>query len=160
MTPDGDEHGWRLLDQHHLGLTVADVERSIVFYRDVLGMELIGRRPCVENDYVGQQTGYAGLKLSVASFRVRAGNAQSIEMVQYLSNAGEPANPSTTRAGNTHLCLRVDDLRAAHTELSAKGVRFKSAPVEITTGPNQGGLVVYFLDPDDYTLEMFQPANL
>lgn len=159
MTLDGDKNGWRLLDQHHLGLTVADIERSIVFYRDMLGMELVGRRPCVENDYVGQQTGFAGLKLSVASFRVRAGNAQSLEMVQYLSNTGEPADPSTNRAGNTHLCLLVDDLRSAHTELSAKGVRFKSEPVEITAGPNQGGLVVYLLDPDGYTLELFQPAN-
>tara|TARA_Y100000588_G_scaffold248777_1_gene263292 strand:- start:363 stop:839 length:477 start_codon:yes stop_codon:yes gene_type:complete len=151
--------GWHLLNQHHLGLTVSDIERSIEFYRDVLGMELVGRRPCVEQDYVGRQTGYPGLKLSVASFRACAGNAQSIEMVQYLTEAGAAADPSTNRAGNSHLCLRVDDLRAAHADLSAQGVRFKSAPVEITHGPNRGGLVVYLHDPDGYTLELFQPAE-
>ena len=48
-------------------------------------------------------------------------------------------------------------LRAACRDLQAKGVRFKTEPVEITAGPNQGGLVVYFFDPDGYTLEMFQP---
>jgi hypothetical protein len=32
--------------------------------------------------------------------------------------------------------------------------------VTITAGPNAGGLVVYFYDPDGYTLELFQsPKN-
>ena len=55
--------------------------------------------------------------------------------------------PATNRAGTSHLCLLVDDLRAAHASLSAQGVRFKSEPVEITAGPNLGSLVVYMYDP-------------
>jgi catechol 2,3-dioxygenase-like lactoylglutathione lyase family enzyme len=54
----------------------------------------------------------------------------------------------------------VNDLRACHAELRAKGVCFKSDPVTITAGPNTGGLVIYFYDPDGYTLELFQmPEN-
>ena len=53
-----------MTDLHHLGLTVADIERSIVFYRDVLGMTLIRRRPNVDNDYVAEQTGYAGVVIA------------------------------------------------------------------------------------------------
>ena len=63
------------------------------------------------------------------------------------------------RPGNSHLCVTVSDLRACHADLKAKGVRFKSDPVTITAGPNAGGLVVYFYDPDGYTLELFQPAT-
>ena len=48
---------------------------------------------------------------------------------------------------------------ACHADLKAKGVRFKSEPVSITAGPNAGGLVVYFYDPDGYTLELFQPPQ-
>ena len=51
---------WQLGRLHHLGVTVADIDRSIEFYRDILGMELVGRRPCVEADYVAKQTGYPG----------------------------------------------------------------------------------------------------
>jgi catechol 2,3-dioxygenase-like lactoylglutathione lyase family enzyme len=150
---------WRLGDLHHLGLTVADIERSITFYRDILGMTLHRRRPHVDNDYVASQTGYPGVVLNVASFKVSPDSAQSLEVVQYMNHAGPPAETATNRAGNSHLCITVNDLRACHADLQMKGVRFKSDPVTITAGPNAGGLVVYFYDPDGYTLELFQPAK-
>jgi catechol 2,3-dioxygenase-like lactoylglutathione lyase family enzyme len=144
---------------HHLGLTVADIERSIRFYRDVLGMTLIRRRPHVDDDYVGLQTGYPGVALNVASFQVGAEGPQSLEVVQYMNHVGPPAETATNRAGNSHLCITVDDLLACRADLTAKGVEFKSDPVTITAGPNAGGLVVYFYDPDRYMLELFQPPR-
>ena len=150
---------WQLGRLHHLGVTVADIDRSIEFYRDILGMELIGRRPCVEADYVAKQTGYEGVQLSVASFRVSADSPQTLEVVQYLNHAAEAGDQATNRPGNTHLCILVDDLQQAFDDLSEQGVQFKSDPVTITAGPNEGGLVVYFYDPDGYPLEMFQPAK-
>jgi len=73
MTEPAATRSWQLADLHHVGLTVADIERSIHFYRDLLGLELIRLRPRVTADYVAQQTGYAGVELSVASFLVRHG---------------------------------------------------------------------------------------
>jgi len=157
MNEQSGSRNWSLTDLHHLGLTVADIERSIVFYRDVLGIELLRRRPSVTADYVAKQTGYDSVELNVASFRVSPTSSQSLEVVQYMSNAGEPSDQSTNRSGNSHLCLLVDDLRAAYDDMLERGVTFKSEPVEITAGPNAGGLVGYFLDPDGYTLELFQP---
>jgi catechol 2,3-dioxygenase-like lactoylglutathione lyase family enzyme len=160
MTPASPALAWRLNAVHHLGLTVAEIERSIAFYRDVLGMTLHRRRPHVDNDYVALQTGYAGVVLNVASFKVSEDSPVSLEVVQYMNHAGPPAETATNRSGNSHLCLTVNDLRAAFADLTAKGVRFKSEPVTITAGPNTGGLVVYFYDPDGYTLELFQPPTL
>lgn len=148
---------WQLSDIHHLGMTVADIERSIEFYRDTLGMTLVGRRECVDEGYVAKQTGYTGVKLSVASFRIRPDSPNSLEVVEYLNHTGEPADTSTNRPGGTHLCLLVDDLSAAYENLLSQGVRFRSDPVEITAGPNKGGKVIYFFDPDNYVLEMFEP---
>lgn len=151
--------GWRIGAANHVGLTVADIERSIRFYRDTLGMELIRRRPRVDDDYVQRQTGYPGVVLNVASFKPSPNSSVTLEVVQYMTHAGEPADPATNRAGSGHLCLLVDDLKACYEELRAKGVRFKSEPVRITAGPNEGGYVVYFLDPDGYPLELFQPPS-
>jgi len=150
---------WKLVDLHHLRITVSDIERSISFYRDVLGMDVIRRRPRVAAGYVAQQTGYDGVEVSVASFRVSPTSRQSLEVAQYLNRAGEPNDQATNRPGNTHLCLLVDDLRACYADLIEKNIRFKSEPVTITSGPNEGGLVVYFFDPDGYTLELFQPPS-
>jgi hypothetical protein len=41
-------------------------------------------------------------------------------------------------------------------DLKAKGVRFKGEPLGIPAGPNKGNLMVYMLDPDDFTLELIQ----
>ncbi|MBT4098540.1 MAG: hypothetical protein HOM68_18755 [Gemmatimonadetes bacterium] len=149
---------WSLSAIHHVGITVKDIERSIEFYRDVLGMVLAGRRECVDEKYVAQQTGYEGVQLSVASFRVHQDSPNSLEIVQYLNHQGDAVSTSTNQPGITHLCLVVDDLGAAYEKLLEQGVRFRSAPVEITAGPNKGGKVIYLYDPDDYVLEMFEPV--
>lgn len=159
MVQETASSGWRLGDLHHLGLTVADIERSIAFYRDLLGMTLHRRRPQVDDEYVALQTGYPGVVLNVASFKVSADSPQSLEVVQYMNQSGPPAEAETNRPGSSHLCLTVHNLRACYADLKTKGVRFKSEPVTITAGPNAGGLVVYFFDPDGYTLELFQPQQ-
>ena len=153
----GESRAWSLTGLHHLGLTVSDIERSIAFYRGLLGMELIRRRPRVTADYVSRQTGYDGVELSVASFRAGPASGQSIEIVQYLTHTGQPGDPSTNRPGTSHICLLVDDLQASYDDLRAKGVHFTSEPVLITAGPNKGGQVIYFQDPD--ILELFEPPR-
>ena len=159
MTISQQTTSWSISGVHHLGLTVTDIERSIEFYRDLLGMELIGRRPSVTADYVARQTGYKNVELNVASFRVGGNSPQTLEVVQYMTATGEPSDQATNRPGNSHLCMLVDDLRASYQNLAARSVQFKSEPVEITAGPNAGGLVIYLSDPDGYTLELFQPPH-
>src|SRR3977135_1695946 len=126
MVVDTASPGWRLGGLHHLGFAGSAIERSIAFYRDTLGMTLHRRRPHVDNDYVASQTGYPGVVLNVASFKVSPDSAQSLEVVQYMNHAGVPAETATNRPGNSHLCITVNDLRACHADLKTKGVRFKS----------------------------------
>jgi catechol 2,3-dioxygenase-like lactoylglutathione lyase family enzyme len=149
---------WRLCEVHHVGLTVLDIERSVHFYRDVLGLHLIRRRSA-DADYLGRQTGYQGVRLEAASFQLSAAGELRLELVQYVTHAGGPADTATNRAGNTHICFQVDDIQRAYDALRAQGVQFRSAPVAITSGPNQGGYGVYLSDPDDYTIELFQVPN-
>jgi catechol 2,3-dioxygenase-like lactoylglutathione lyase family enzyme len=144
---------WRM---HHVGITVADLERSIRFYRDILGLTLIRRRSS-DADYLGQQTGYAGVRLEVASFGLAPDCLPSIELAQYMTHGGESRLPATNSAGSSHLCFQVADIQRTYDSLQAQGVRFKTPPVRITAGPNEGGLVVYFFDPDGCILELFQP---
>jgi catechol 2,3-dioxygenase-like lactoylglutathione lyase family enzyme len=147
---------WQLCGVHHLGLTVGDIERSVRFYRDVLGLSLIRRRSA-DADYLARQTGYDGVRLEAASFQLAPGGGLVLELVQYLNHAGLETDPATNRAGNTHLCFAVDDIQRAYDSLRARGVRFRTPPVAITAGPNEGGFAVYLSDPDHYTIELFQP---
>ncbi|MBS0208708.1 MAG: VOC family protein [Planctomycetes bacterium] len=144
---------WR---PHHLGLTVANLDRSIAFYRDVLGFKLLRRRT-TNADYIGRQTGYDGVMFDVASFQLGDAEDCSLELVQYLSHAGAPHEPATNISGTAHLCFQVDNLAATYERLASRGVTFKSPPVAITSGPNQGGGGVYLRDPDGFTIELFEP---
>ena len=141
----------------HTGLTVRDLDRSLVFYRDVLGMELVFAQE-KQGGYLAEIVGYpdAHVRMAHLSF---PGDAHRIELFQYLAPepVGAPAEPRAV--GITHVCLLVDDLPAVYERLRAAGVRFMSPPVQVDTGANAGGQGVYLRDPDGAVVELFQPPT-
>ncbi|MEX2221324.1 MAG: VOC family protein [Candidatus Rokuibacteriota bacterium] len=145
----------------HTGLTVSDLDRSIAFYRDLLGLELLAQWDSSQ-PYLRAVVGYPDAELRIALLRVPPGPdgiaSHHIELLEYRRPRGARGDANTYIPGNGHVAFMVDDLAATHAELEAKGVRFKSAPVDITHGRNTGAKGVYFWDPDDITLEMIQPA--
>ena len=145
---------------HHTSFTVRNLEKSLEFYCGILGMELVARQGGAHG-YLQAITGYPDAHLDVALVRV-PGDDHLLELIEYKSPKGTPIDAKNTcNPGSAHLCFVVDDLPKRYEELKAKGVRFKSdGPVPITAGVNRGGYAVYFLDPDDITLEMLQPPSV
>lgn len=145
----------------HTGITVSDLERSIAFYRDCLGLELVTQWESSQ-PYLRTVVGFPDAELRIALLRVpgtAAGvSGHHIELLEYRTPRGERGDPRTCNPGNAHVAFVVEDLDAVHARLCARGVRFKSAPVEVTHGRNAGAKAVYLLDPDDVTLEFIQPA--
>jgi catechol 2,3-dioxygenase-like lactoylglutathione lyase family enzyme len=144
----------------HVGLTVSDLDRSIAFYRDVLGLELfVAPNMPVEGPHVAHALGVEPpAALRVAFFRVGDSDSQ-IELLQYLSP------PSTTRRaaaqnniGAAHVCFQVADVRARIAELEARGVEFVSNLNVLDEGALAGWRWVYFKDPDGHTLELVEVA--
>jgi len=143
---------------HHTGFTVANLERSLSFYRDVLGLEVVGEQLGTA-DYLATVTGFPGVRLQMAFLRA-PGDDHILELLEYVSHPGEPTPRETNRPGNGHLCLVVDDAEATFRELVAKGVTFMSdAPARITAGVNRGARAAYLRDPDGFTIEIFQPPS-
>ena len=140
---------------YHTGFTVADLERSLAFYRDVLGLELV-RRQRGTADYLGTITGFAGVTLEVALLRPPEGGSL-LELLQYVSHPAPPTPRETNRPGNAHLCFRVDDIDAACAHLRRHGTTLVSEATEITAGVHKGGFAVYARDPDGFTVELYQP---
>jgi catechol 2,3-dioxygenase-like lactoylglutathione lyase family enzyme len=141
---------------HHTGFTVTGVERSLAFYHDLLGLEVVGQQ-VVGADYRGRITGFPGVKLKLAFLRA-PGDDHILELLEYVSHPGEPMPRETNRPGNAHLCFVVEDIDAAYEFLTQRGARFVSpGPILITEGVNRGARAAYFRDPDDFTLELFRP---
>lgn len=140
---------------HHTGLHVRDIERSVAFYRDVIGLEVIARRES-NNDYAAQIVGYPGAVLQIGMLRHPSGGP-ILELIQYVEPEGTPIDTATPNPGTAHVCFLVSDIHATFARLQAVGVSFKSdAPVTITLGINTGGFAAYCTDPDGITLELLQ----
>src|SRR5262245_57713225 len=139
---------------YHTGFTVSDIERSIVFYRDVLGLKVVKRWTGTEA-YLATVTGFDGVRLEIALLQPAEGGS-ILELLQYVSHPAPATDRATNRPGNGHLCFKVDDLRAACAELRRRGVTLISDPAEITAGAHAGGLAVYLRDPDGFTVEFYQ----
>jgi catechol 2,3-dioxygenase-like lactoylglutathione lyase family enzyme len=142
----------------HTGLTVSDLERSVAFYRDVLGFEVFAESER-QGGYFAAIVGYPDAHVRMALLR-SGGSSHHIELFQYLSPEPRTVALEPRLVGATHVCLIVDDLPALYEQLAAAGVdTFFTAPVEIDHGINAGGWALYLRDPDGIILELFQPPR-
>jgi len=151
-----------IADVLHFSFTVSDIERSIDWYTEVLGLELVHRQR-QENEYTQVLVGIPGAVLEVAQFAVPgvppARSTHMLELVEYVTPRGEPSAPlAVNSVGCPHLALMVDDIHEGYARMRERGVEFVNPPVEITAGANAGGFTCYFHDPDGITLEILQPS--
>jgi catechol 2,3-dioxygenase-like lactoylglutathione lyase family enzyme len=140
---------------HHTSFTVSDLERSLAFFRDRLGLEVVFTRE-VRDAYFGRIVGLPGAVVKAALLRI-PNSAHHVELFEYLSPPGEVHEPRPCDPGSAHLSLLVDDLPGFYRRLRAEGVPFVSEPVLIDHGPNRGGYGVYLRDPGGILIELFQP---
>jgi catechol 2,3-dioxygenase-like lactoylglutathione lyase family enzyme len=144
---------------HHTGYTVSDLDRSVAFYRDLIGMEVIAEQE-KRGGYLAEIVGYPDAHVRMAHMRV-PGSGHVVELFEYLAPEGtRPDRIEPRDVGTAHLCFVVEDLPAAHRRLVDAGVEtFVSPPVEVDTGINTGGFGVYLRDPDGIVVEIFQPPR-
>ena len=114
----------------HIGIMVKDLERSVAFYRDVLGLSLI------------EQISFN--KLRLAFFRI--GDTE-IELIE--GGSGYEAADGVVN----HVAFSVDDIDAVVAHLKANGVQMiDQTPREIWGGCR----IAFFRGPDGEKLELFQ----
>jgi catechol 2,3-dioxygenase-like lactoylglutathione lyase family enzyme len=141
---------------HHTCYTVSDLDRSVAFYRDLLGCEVLAEQE-KEGGYLAAIVGYPDAHVRMAHLRVPGGE-HVIELFEYLTPAGTRADVEPRNVGASHLCFLVDDLPALYEQLREQGANsFVSPPVEVDTGVNKGGYALYLRDPDGISVELFQP---
>jgi catechol 2,3-dioxygenase-like lactoylglutathione lyase family enzyme len=146
---------FRITAADHTGITVKNLERSLAFWRDVLGFELSHRAHQI-GELAAKITGVAGAEISLAVLKTPTGH--KIELLEYLAPA-ERKNfkPRPCDVGSAHVALIVDDLDAVLSAIAPFGWNAAGKPQTLTVGPNAGKRVVYVRDPDGTTIEFMQP---
>ena len=146
----------KIVDLHHASFTVADMQRSLHFYRDLLGMEFMFERD-VDGGYITDIVAYQNLKMKVV---LLMGGGEKLELIQYISPAGTAVNPDSKNPGTAHLAFVVDDAFEWHKKLTDAGVKIRSPqPVLITMGAHKDWHAFYLYDPDGISLEFMQPPK-
>jgi catechol 2,3-dioxygenase-like lactoylglutathione lyase family enzyme len=140
-----------------IGMTVSDLDRSVAFYRNVLGFEETSETELAGEAYEHLE-GVFALRMRVA--RMRLGR-ESIELTQYLAPRGRPF-PVDSRANDRwfqHVAIVVSDLDRAYRVLRRHRVAHASSgPQRLPDwNPAAGGIgAFYFRDPDGHFLELIQ----
>lgn len=122
----------------HTSITVKDLEESLTFYTDVLGLEFERRRRIPEN------------RAEIAFVRDPASGAR-VELTHWdrkdVIEAGEQLD---------HLAFEVDDVEAFLSAARSKGARVAKEPFTLSGG---SGRIAFLLDPNDVWIELIEPAS-
>lgn len=120
----------------HTRYRVSDLEKTVTFYRDVLGLELTRRH-----------TSPRGSELV---FFKAPGSAEEIEICKF-----DGSGPVNVGSDITHLAFEVEDLEAFARHAAARGYPLSDGPT-----PTDSGSVIAFIDaPEGYEIELIQRST-
>jgi catechol 2,3-dioxygenase-like lactoylglutathione lyase family enzyme len=142
---------------HHVGITVKDLEASIRFYHDVLGLEFSNEpSPWFDDPGLGPAVGVPGAALRQVSLAL---GDTTLELLEYSSPPSETQRPLlSNNVGASHVAFVVEDIHAKKAELESRGIDFYSDVNVVDEGVLAGWRWVYFEDPDGYPLELVEVA--
>jgi len=124
----------------YVGIQVRDIERSLAFYRDILGMRIVRRArvPETKGEWVELRS---------------PGSRLLLELNWYPEGAKFFAGPYRRGDALDHIAFYCEDVEGAYRELLAKGVRSAQAPFM-----EGGSLLAFVRDPDGLWIELNGPA--
>jgi glyoxylase I family protein len=140
----------------HTGITVSNLERSLAFWRDVLGFELSHRAHQI-GELAEEITGVPGAEISLAVLKAPG---HKIELLEYLAPKDRKhVDLRPCDVGSVHVAFTVENLDAVLNAIAASGWCAAGKPQTLQSGPNAGKRVVYVRDPDGTTIEFMQPPE-
>ena len=130
-------------------LRVADLDRSLAFYTEVLGMTLLRRKDYPSGRFTLAFVGYGPeSEQTVLELTHNYGTESDEDFSGYHDGNSVPQ-------GFGHICVSVPDVYAAC-------ARFEELGIEFVKRPDDGSMkgLAFIKDPDGYWIEIFSPTGL
>jgi glyoxylase I family protein len=135
---------------HHVAISVRDMERTLKFYRDLLGFEVDWERERYSGEPLARVVGLPGAAARVVMLK---GYGARIELFKYITPEGEESGPKRMcDFGLTHFALTVKKIHDIYDRLSGAGVHFNCPPENLRPGV----WATYMKDPEGNTIELVQ----
>ncbi|MBQ9063447.1 MAG: VOC family protein [Eubacterium sp.] len=147
-----------IINVAHTGFIVADIEKQVAFWTEVMGGELLksgdAAGPVIAHGVLGLD-GEASMKTAV----VKAGGHE-LEFFQFTDPVSAEYHGDMSVSGSAHVAMWVDNLEEMYRDLTARGIRFHS---EINTDYKEDGSVdfkwVYMRDPNNICIELMEAGK-
>jgi catechol 2,3-dioxygenase-like lactoylglutathione lyase family enzyme len=140
----------------HVGVTSSDLDRSLRFYRDLLGMTVLDRGFETSAE-MATLLGCEAVEFAYAD--LDSGDGRVFELLQYLSPPGAPTRSDPFDPGTPHVAVRVEDIDAVRSRLTAADTPVIShAPVRVDAPGTvwHGGVYLLTRDPDGVVIELVE----
>jgi glyoxylase I family protein len=125
----------KLARMEHLGINVGDFEKSLVFYRDILGLKQL------------ETVKYPDYSITYMELPDRG----RLELFDYCGRSPAALPVEDTRIGYRHIAFEVDDVAAWERRLREKGVKIVMATLDM---PELGSRGLLCEDPDGTVIEL------
>ena len=121
---------------HHLCVNTPDIEKSVRFYRELFGFQLLDRETCAFGEYAMLRLGTSNLEL----IQPNESNEDSFG----------------SRGALTHFGLQVEGIDEVFTELKGKGVRFVCDEIEDCDAPLGGLRAASLFGPSGEAINLYE----
>ena len=144
---------------YHVGLTVSDLDRSIAFYRDILGLAFQGEI-FMKGEETDKMFRRANCKARVAYLNCsKAFESPPVELIQFVDSEIHKEQSDLFTTSISEVCFYTDDIDSVYRTLIENHVECLSEPQHFDFRADGFGesRAFYFRDPDGIILEMMQP---
>ena len=138
---------------HHTGFVVRDLERSVTFYTETMGLEVMMRLE-VDGEFAERIVGFTDAHLKVALLNM--GNGHNLELVQYIYPPSAEGQINRNDLGASHLAFLVENIEEYYSTMSQKGLRFLGPPPSLIQDGEVVITAIYAQDPDNNWLEFLE----
>ena len=134
----------------HVGIIVKSMEKSVDFYGNILGLEII-QEFTDKSEYINKITGLTHGEAHFVKLKMPDGTV--LELLEYPSHPTNSHSLSIINVGICHVALQVASAKMMHKYLIQKGIEVLSEPVLSSEGI---ATVFFCLDPDGVRVEIVE----
>jgi len=134
----------------HTGIITNDINKSLHFYKDILGLEVI-QDFYDDSEYINEITNINNGAAHFIKLKMLDGNV--LELLEYPTHKTEPFDVPIINVGLPHIALQVEDIYYTYDHLVSFGVEVLSKPVLSSEGIAK---VFFCLDPDNIRVEIVE----
>jgi catechol 2,3-dioxygenase-like lactoylglutathione lyase family enzyme len=142
---------------NHVGISVSDLDRSIEFYKNGLGMEVVSQRTFGREKDRGQYDTILGLQGATGRAAMLRLASLRLELWEFSFPAPKSSDPHRPVCdhGITHFCIELTDIRSQYEQLKAAGATFHCPPLDFFGK----AMATYGRDPDGNVFELLETIN-